>query len=298
MSKRPYALPGLTQLASFEAAARHLSFKEAAFELNVTSSAISHQIRALEDDLSTTLFSRKNRKIALTEAGQKLFEQLKQSFQEIGETAEEIRALGAEKSVSIAATTAVSSLWLSPRVARFLKKFPDYRVNQTLSDDVNRSHEPANLRIIYGEKEIPKYKQVMLFRDELVPVASRSFASRYRSLTLPGLARLPLIQLQTEQSSWTSWEEWFQQMGYLGEINYSQRINNYLSALQAARDGAGVVLGWKHLVRPMIEREELVQLTEYSMPASEAFYLHRREANPVNPCTEEMFNWLMKSAQR
>lgn len=294
MTKRPYSLPGLTQLASFEAAARRLSFKDAATELNVTASAISHQIRALEDDLSTSLFERKHRKIALTQSGEKLFAQLRSSFEEIGETAEEIRAAGVEKSVTIAATTAVSSLWLSPRVTRFLNKYSDYRVNQVLSDDASKSHQPANLRIVYGQSTIPKYQATELFRDELIPVASKEFASRYRALTLPALARLPLIQLQSDQALWTSWSDWFKHLDYLGEINYSQRINNYLSALQAARDGAGVVLGWRNLIQPMLDREELVQLTQYSMPSADAFYLHRREAEKPNACTDDMYDWLMK----
>ncbi len=297
MTKRPYALPSLTQLASFEAAARHGSFKQAGNELNVTSSAVSHQIRGLENDLSTDLFQRRNRSVKLTPAGEQLFAALETSFAEIGKNCEELRALGAQSTVTIAATTAVSALWLSPRISRFLKENPEYRVNQELNDNPSKIRDRAHLQIHYGQPRGREDGQE-LFRDELVPVASAEFSKRYNVLNLPALARMPLIELVTDERGWTSWPDWFSELGYLGEINYSQKINNYLSALQAARDGAGAVLGWRQLLKPMLDRGELVVVTDYVLPAKQSFFLSSWEEDKLNDAAKTMREWLLNPAQQ
>lgn len=297
MSKRPYQLPGLTQLASFEAASRNMSFKDAAQELNVTSSAISHQIRALEDDLHTQLFDRTHRQIALTESGEELYSRLRIAFTEIAETAEKIRAMGEQSTVTIGATTAVSSLWLTPRISRFLRENNDIRIHQSLNDQPSRSDENSQLRIVYGEGDYGKKDVVQIFHDELVPVASPSFAKRYGKPSLPGLARLPLIQLESDEVRWTKWKNWFQDLDYLGDINFSQKVNNYLLALQSAREGSGVVLGWRNLIKPMIDRGELVVLTEYSVPASDAFYLVSWPEDRLNPSAKLFRDWLLNPIQ-
>lgn len=297
MSKRPFDLPGLTQLASFEAAARLLSFKDAAEELNVTPSAISHQIRILEDGLATSLFDRSRRKVTLTEAGQMLYRDIHSAFQKMNAISAQIRQQGAQNTVTIAATTAVSSLWLSPRIARFLEHedYSEYRVNQVLDDHPSLNRANQQFHIYYGKPELENQTAHELFRDKLVPVASPSFAKRYNNLELASLARLPLIELVSDEEGWTRWLEWFQALGYQGELKYSQRVNNYLIALQAARDGAGVVLGWEHLVKPMLDRGELVVLTDLACYAGDPFYLVSWSDDRLNEPAIQFREWLLNS---
>lgn len=132
MARRYYNLPPLNTLASFECAARNLSIKDAAQELNVTPGAVSHQIKALEGELGTALFERKHRGIGLTENGQRLFASLQRSFSDVSSTLSHVRRTSFDLSVTIAATTAVSSLWLTPRLSRFWKEHGNIPVNQLL----------------------------------------------------------------------------------------------------------------------------------------------------------------------
>lgn len=297
MSKQEYNLPGLTQLASFEAAARHLSFKDAAAELGVTSSAISHQIRALEDELSCHLFHRKRRKVEMTEQGQKLFDRLQKSFGEIDETVGEIRSVGAMNTAVVSTSPVFSTLWLSPRLPRYARSNPDYRVAQN-SEGKKSTPIPPKLFITYGAAERDGFELAEIYRDELVPVASPAFAERYGHPNLPGLARLPLIDTNTTDPAVTRWVNWFRELDYLGDINFSKKELPYLEALQSAQSGAGVVLGWRNLLKPMLDRNELVVMSKYSLPAEESFFLNISKAEKLNPAEEKMREWLLNPKQQ
>lgn len=298
MTKRAYPLPGLTQLAAFEAAARHGSFKGAAEELDVTASAISHQIKALEDNLSAHLFLRQNRGVMLSAQGAELFSQLETSFQNISSTCSKIRKEGAQTTVAIAATSVVSTLWLDPRVPIFLKNNRRYRVNQTAARIEDNDLDDLQLRIHYGEPPEGEGEAMPLFHDQLVPVASAEFAKRYNVNSLPALARLPLIKLEIDGQGWTTWSEWFRELGYLGDINYAQKSSNYLEALGIAKSGLGAVLGWQQMLKPQLDRGELVLLTDFSVHAKECFYLQSLPERDLNDAARVMRDWLLSAEQK
>ena len=131
---RPYDLPSLGDLSCFEAAARNLSFKAAASELNVTPAAVSHRIKALEREVGQPLFNRHYRGVELTEAGALLFVSLQRGFEGISESVARIRSRHDRSGVSIAATTAMSGLWLTPRLAAFWKAHPGVAISQMIED--------------------------------------------------------------------------------------------------------------------------------------------------------------------
>jgi len=273
MARRHYNLPPLTALVTFEAAARHLSFKDAARELNVTPGAVSHQIKALESELSLKLFDRRHRGVALSDHGALLFASLERSFADISATLTKLRRAGTDVSVTIAATTAVSSLWLTPRLTRFWKEHGRVSVNQQVSDLMPGPGEIVDLRIRYGKSDEPNKLQAKLFRDDLMPVCSPAFAEAQSDTSLAALAQLPLIHLDADDASWTTWQTWFREQGYTGEIAQGLRVNNFTIALQAAQDDAGVVLGWRKLARPLLERRLLVPLGPYVSRAPASFYI-------------------------
>ncbi len=114
MSRLNYKLPPMTMLVAFESAAWLTSFKRAASELGVTPRAVSHQIKALEKEIGTTLFFRRHRGVELTTCGLELFSSLENAFTEIGSTLQHIRSQTLNKPVIVGSTTAVSSLWITP----------------------------------------------------------------------------------------------------------------------------------------------------------------------------------------
>ena len=172
MTRRHYSLPPLTTLSSFEAAARKLSFKDAATELNVTPGAVSHQIKALEGELGVALFDRKHRGVDLTPHGLKLFHSLERSFLDISRVLAQIQRSAEDTSVSVAATTAVSSLWLTPRITRFWKEHGNVAVNQVVSDGAGRHGTTTDLRI--GMERIATRTR---FRRNCSSISSARFAA-------------------------------------------------------------------------------------------------------------------------
>jgi len=292
MARKHYNLPPLTSLASFEAAARHLSFKEAATELNVTPGAVSHQIKALESALGVALFRRRHRGVVLTDQGTMLFDTLESSFARISATLARLRRSADTATVTIAATTAVSSLWLTPRLTAFWKVHNGIAVNQQLSDRPESLLPDADLHIRYGNFDADHADTFPLFRDELVPVCSPAFAA-HGDIELEALARLPLIHPDADDKSWTTWRTWFSTLGYRGEIAQGLRVNNYTIALQAARDGVGVVLGWRRLVRPFLDRGVLVPLGRRSLQAPASFYIVSDPEEAISGPARLVRDWLL-----
>ncbi|WP_209507068.1 MULTISPECIES: LysR substrate-binding domain-containing protein [unclassified Ruegeria] len=293
MSRRHYNLPPLTTLSAFEAAARHLSFKEAASELSVTPGAVSHQIKALEGELGAALFVRKHRGVELTEDGQDLFEALSASFRQISKVLEKIRSNDSENHVTVGSTTAVAALWLSPSVIRFWQDYPHVKVNQMAQDKAFTDRPDIDLFIRYGRDANAQLTHTKLYRDILTPVCSPQMAADLKGASLEDLVQRRLIHLETQDSTWTTWSSWFHDLGFSGVVPVGSRVNSYALALQVARKGAGLALGWKRLVQPMLASGKLVALEEFSLPAPDNFYLVGRPDDQLSEGALALKNWLL-----
>ncbi|MGB3146844.1 MAG: LysR substrate-binding domain-containing protein [Paracoccaceae bacterium] len=294
MARRHYNLPPLTTLAAFEAAARHLSFKEAAQELNVTAGAVSHQIKALEGEIGLALFDRLHRGVALTPQGEALFAALRGAFHDISRVLTEVRRSTDDKSVTICATSAVSSLWLTPRIGQFWRDHPDIAVNQIVSDRPMTDLAKADLFISYGAPRSPLSGAEVLFKDMLQPVCAPELANRIKGTALADLAQERLIHLDSTEASWTNWQHWFAALGYGGPVAKGLKVNNYMIALQAAQDGAGLVLGWQRLIDPLLKTGMLVALGPHTMAAPELFYIAQSDRDNANRAAATLKNWLLE----
>lgn len=293
MVRRYYNLPSLNTLAAFETAARNLSFKTAAAELNVTPGAVSHQIKALEAELGIILFHRKHRGVDLTERGELLHRALGRSFNDISTVLAFLRRPQDELTVTIAATSAVSSLWLAPRISKFWQEHEGVPINQITSDSELIPTENIDIRIGYGRIRDSSKFQEKLFKDYLVPVCSPEFAENISDISLTELAKQNLIHLDSDHSNWTSWHTWFAQLGYTGTITNSRKVNNYMIALQAAQDGAGIALGWQQLIDPLLEANKLVRLGTNVIEAPNSFYIISDFDELISPSALTVKNWLL-----
>ena len=295
MARRFYSLPPLTSLATFETAARHGSFKQAASELNVTPGAVSHQLKALEAELQVTLFQRVHRGVELTSEGERLFSVLARSFQQTADTIEQIRGGGNEQIVTVGATTAAGALWLMPRISAFWREHPGIWVNQRISDDAAEAERVAvDLSVRYGSGNWPALASELLFCDEIVPVCSPEFAAKHPDLTPQTISGVPLVQLCSVNVGWTNWREWFTAMGLGTPPITGPVFNNYTIALQATQDGAGIVLGWRKLIGEVLEKGDLVPITEASLPSPGAFYLTWSKHRSLSQPAEVLRDWLLK----
>lgn len=269
----PYDFSSMTALICFEAAARKLSFRRAAEEMNVTPAAISHQIKALEADLGCSLFIRRSRGVELTEKGAYLLVVIQRGFEGISDGITKVRDRPETVDVTIRATTAVSSLWLTPKISAFWKTHPKITVSQTVSDVPSSIHR-CDLSIYYGSDQSTEEATILpLFKDRIVALGSPEFAERQAIGSLGDLIDAPLIHLDSEETDWTTWEGWFGSLGYPSPRGHGFRVNNYMIALQAAQDGMGAVLGWDGLAGKLMREGRLVQLVPESIASPVPFCL-------------------------
>ncbi|WP_428928823.1 LysR substrate-binding domain-containing protein [Marinibacterium sp. SX1] len=268
---KPYDLPSLGDLACFEAAARNLSFKLASSELNVTPAAVSHRIKALEAELGQPLFTRHYRGVELTEAGALLFVSLQRGFETISDSVGRIRTRQDRSGVSVAATTAMSGLWLTPRLAAFWKAYPGVGISQIIQD--SGMAQGVDLSIHYGDPDQETDETRVLFHDRILALGTPALAETQGLRDLDGLAEAPLIHTQSGANGWTDWAEWFSMLGRPAPRGPGFHVNNYLIALQAAEDHVGAVLGWEGLLGGALEAGRLVQLVPEAMASPAPFYL-------------------------
>ncbi|WP_169569951.1 LysR family transcriptional regulator [Sneathiella limimaris] len=290
--KSPYDLSSINALVCFEAAARHLSFKKAAQEMNVTPAAISHRIKALEIDLGCRLFNRSNRGVELTEKGAFLVFALQRGFETISDTVTLLKDQPETVDVTIRTTTAVSSLWLIPKISQFWKSHPDITISQIVSD-IPEMTARCDLSIQYSNPLEEGSENKKLFQGNIIAIGSRQFADDHQILSINDLLNVPLIHIQNDDTVWTSWTDWFHELEYPGPKGRSFYLNNYMIGLQAAQDDVGAILGWDRLVGKLLQDEQLVQLVPNSIPSPMGFYLN------IHPRASEkariFADWLLKA---
>ncbi|WP_058238187.1 LysR family transcriptional regulator [Shimia marina] len=262
----------MSSLISFEAAARHVSFKAAARELNVTPAAISHQVKSLEQELQSALFRRHHRGVELTETGAYLLVSLQRGFECMNDALNQLRARSTKTSVTIRATTAVSSLWLTPRLAQFWKIHGHISVSQIVSD-TDQAGSDCDLSIHYGDMSNETGTCHALFHDHIMALASPRFAQLHKIEQISDLGKVPLIHLDADKSTWTDWHGWCKAQGYLGPLRNSLRVNNYVIALQAAQDDMGAVLGWHGLTKMFIDTGKLIKILPETVASPVDFYV-------------------------
>jgi LysR family glycine cleavage system transcriptional activator len=287
-------LPPLSSLRAFEAAARHLSFKKAAQELAVTPTAISHQIRLLEDVLGQRLFERQTRQVILTEAGQQLFPPLRDGLDLMAGAAERVSTLREQSSVVVTTTTAFAAHWLVPRLADFRLRHPGIALSVLASDDiVNLEAGKADLAVRLADSPPMHGKATALFRDRFTLVASPSLKIEKST----DLERAVLIQYEWHRPrpGMPSWSQWLDLAG-LGRLTRTPqlRFSQESHALQAAIAGHGAALLSLTLVSDALRQGLLMQPFATTIPG-QTFYLLQAKVAPAS-AVDAVKNWLVHEA--
>jgi LysR family glycine cleavage system transcriptional activator len=178
----PRRLPPLLSLRAFEAAAAHLSLQRAAVELSVTPSAISHQVRALEDTLGQPLFRRLTRQLALTPAGQRLFDDLRMGFDALEAGIDRLRRPAASQSVTLTTNTAFAARWVLPRMTAFRKACPGIELRLHAGDTlVDLARGDADIAVRSGNGNWPGLVSSELMPERYAPLCSPMLGLRRKS---------------------------------------------------------------------------------------------------------------------
>jgi LysR family glycine cleavage system transcriptional activator len=243
--RRP--LPPLNALRAFEATARHLSFSKAAEELHVTPAALSHQIRGLEDLLGLKLFIRRARSIELTEAARLIHPGIRSGFESLRVAIDQLDRGRRERVLVVSSTPGLTAKWLVPRLYRFLDQHPDIDTRITASVGyANFDTDGVDIGIRLTSGVHPDLYVEKLSDEWLLPLCSPRLLEADPPLRGPAdLPRFNLIQIDLPGVVPT-WEDWMQMAGIGGiDTRRGLRLNVADHALDAASEGAGVVLGYK-----------------------------------------------------
>lgn len=268
-------LPSLNGLRAFECAARHMSFTRAAEELNVTQTAISHQIRRLEDELGVRLFMRLKDGLALTEEGYAYLPGIRSAFLELRYSTEKLLESSNNSVLTISTLVSVASKWLLPRLPSFREAHPQIDVRISASTEwVDFRKGGIDAAIRYGDGNWPGLRADWLMSDEIFPVCSPRLLTGDKPLNTPvDLAHHPLLQVSGVTAN--DWNDWLHAAGQPPLTAKGPRLTFDLAmmAVQAAIDGQGVCIGRSTYVDEDLRAGRLVAPFDLRLKSASGFYL-------------------------
>lgn len=295
-------------LRAFEAVARRLSFRAAADDLHLTQSAISRQIRSLEDELGAPLFLRGTRHVELTSAGTVLLQSVAPLLDRLDSTVRHIRAARGRRSVSLTTFASFASLWLIPRLQAFQEAHPDIDIRVSASDTMADLDDPElDMAIRYCHPDEAPPGAVRMFGEAVTPVVSAGFLEQARNgLTPPirkpaDLARHTLLEEDDQRRSaeFLSWRYWLRanDQPQLQPTRWIY-LNFTYQQIQAALAGQGVALARIALVYESLARGELVEPfgPERRLPSPTAYWAVPTRAGTSRPEVKEFFAWVVQQA--
>ncbi|MDA9439121.1 transcriptional regulator [Bradyrhizobium sp. CCBAU 51745] len=292
-------LPSLNGLRAFEAAARHLSFTLAAGELNVTQTAISHQIRRLEEELGIRLFIRQNRALALTPEARDYLPGVRAAFNDLRLATDRLLRKDDDKVLTVSTLASLAAKWLLPRLADFQDAHPDIDVRITTSTSlVDFQRDDVDAAIRYGRGQWPGLRADWLMADELFPVCSPSLLRGDKPLRRPeDLRGYPL--LHTSNTNSDDWRLWLTAAGLPVDIAKQPGItfDMIFMTIQAAIDGIGVAMGRTSYVKDDIAKGRLVVPFKIALPADAGFYLVSPEGRREAPKLAAFREWIIAATQ-
>ncbi|MCK1338264.1 LysR family glycine cleavage system transcriptional activator [Bradyrhizobium sp. LB1.3] len=292
-------LPSLNGLRAFEAAARHLSFTLAASELNVTQTAISHQIRRLEEELGIRLFVRQNRALALTPEARDYLPGVRAAFNDLRLATDRLLRKDDDKVLTVSTLASLAAKWLLPRLTDFQEHHPGIDVRITTSTslvDFQRDNVDAAIR--YGRGQWPGLRADWLMADELFPVCSPSLLHGGKPLRSPEDLKSHML-LHTSNANSDDWRLWLTAAGLPADIARQPGItfDMIFMTIQAAIDGIGVAMGRTSYVRDDIAKGRLVVPFKIALPADAGFYLVAPEGRREAPKLAAFREWMIAATQ-
>jgi len=284
-------LPPFAAIRAFEAAARHRSFKNAAAELHVTQSAISHQVKGLEDFLDTALFYRSSHGVALTAKGVSYSGDVRAILDRLDAATERTKGVDSVGPLSVRTTPAFASRWLLPRMGRFNDAYPETELRiTTTADPMHFPDGGVDILIQYGQEPAPGLRVDPFLTSARFPVCSPGLLEKQPAIRTPrDLARATLLRDLVGDD----WDAWFECAGGRAP----ERIKGPCFAhceltLRAAEEGQGVALAYGALIGDAIAEKKLVKLLDLETPPKVIYSLTCPEGWTNRPRIAAFRNWI------
>ena len=270
-------------LRCFEAAARRQSFTLAAEELHLTQSAVSRQVRELEQSMGFTLFRRVGRRVVLTESGRRFANELGADLERLGQTVYQAVAAGDDgRPLRVASLPTFATRWLIPRLAQFEAANSDIVVSLgTRLGPFDFERERFDLAIHFGNADWPDTTMVRLFDEVVVAVAAPAFVERYGVTGPAGMASVPLLHLESRP---LAWREWLRSAGVTNEPALrGKSFDQFSMIITAASVSLGAALLPTYLIEDELRSGELVRIGDTALYRDRSYYIVTPAGEPNEP---------------
>lgn len=285
-------ISSMNMLRTFTIAARALSFKAAAQQLGLSPTAVSHQIRKLEDELGTDLFYRETRRVTLTKAGRTLLSATGRWFDGVEDAVRSIRQEAQRESVTITTTMALAAFQLAPLAAKFRDRFPDIDL-RVLSGDavIDLAQGGADLALRYSEA--PSRKARIIAECPFAPVGTGEAAERWQTRDAPGTGLT--FRWYNPATAPAEWETWHRQFGEGGSlIEFSDEAHAILAAIK----GQGVLYANLPIIARELHEGALTILERPAETTSTRYLVLERAPGHSAGAGDDVFEWLAEEIER
>ena len=283
----------LRGLRTFCVAARYESFKTAADELFITSSAVSQQIKNLEEELGLQLFERGSREISLTEVGNALFESLSPIVDQLDEIVADFKKAGRRKSIRISVQPFFASEYFVPRLSEFTSRHPEIDIQVGTSDEASEKlPTDADLAIRLFRQPPPGAQADLLFPLRMVPAGSASFKKSIKIKDRQIVSDFPLIVHATRPKAW---DEWSRSSGIaLPEDAKITRLDSMIAVVRAAEQGIGAALVPVPMADQWFRQRTIVRLFDEEVVADVSYFLVSPKDKVENTAVETLRAWILE----
>lgn len=291
-----YQLPPLNWLRAFDATARHLSFTQAAVELNLSQAAVSKQVKLLELRMGQQLFIRHARRLEMTKPALAYLPVVRAAFDRLAVGTHEVFGPKRDDRLTIRVSVAFAVTWLARSLQEFRVQYPEVRL-RVMSDvwAEMAPEEPCDFDIRYGEGEWAGKTSYRLTREQVFPVCHPDTLANGALQQPEDLADHTLIQVMGYLDGWANW---LRHAG-LGDLSVTREIevDTSLLAFELAKSQSGIALARSSLVDPALKAGQLVRPFDLDFPSTEAFFLTQANDHNLHPNAALFRDWLLQKAQ-
>lgn len=286
--------PPLRAVRAFEAIARLGSVTLAAQELDISPSAVSHQLKVLEAYLQMPLTERQGRRLILSQQGRDYYRSIRAAFNVLRQATEHLVEQAQTRQVTISLIPLFGMGWFIPRLSTFMRANPQTEINVVYANHRNYLSDASDMSIRFGNGQWAGYQSEKLISGQMVPVCSRAFLRIHGHIDTPDqLLQMPL--LHDEERS--TWPQWFMQLGVKRPVRRSgPMFEDGLLTLAGVQAGLGCALMREPLIAPYLESGELVKIFDLPIDDGRDYYLCVRTDSDMTEDGKLLQNWLRRAA--